>query len=159
MDNMDNEYAPIEGIQSVIDKSQELAFGDSSPALKEGRMVGMQTLSGTGALRLGLDFLKDFYPKRDSAVYVPIPTWPCHPNLLDMFKFQEKGYRYYDPARKDLNFEWMTEDLEKAPKGSIVIYHPCAHNPTGCDPTEAQWDELVEQMIRKEFYVKFDFAY
>lgn len=38
----------------------------------------------------------------------------------------------------------MLADLEEAPEGAVIILHACAHNPTGCDPTEEQWKKIAE---------------
>lgn len=53
----------------------------------------------------------------------------------------------------------MLEDMEKAPDGSIMLLHACAHNPTGCDPTDEQWQTLIELIKRKNHLVFFDSAY
>lgn len=134
--DMDHEYGPIEGLQSMVKKSQAVAFGDNNKQLKEGLLAGAQSLSGTGCLRLGFEFLKEFYPHKDAKIYIPAPSWPLHTGLAARARIPSETYRYYDNSIKGLNFEGMLEDLEKAPKNSIVLYHPCAHNPTGCDPTK-----------------------
>jgi len=38
----------------------------------------------------------------------------------------------------------MLEDLKACPNGSVILLHSCAHNPTGVDPSEEQWTELLE---------------
>lgn len=53
----------------------------------------------------------------------------------------------------------MLEDLSKAPKGSIIVLQPCAHNPTGCDPTRKQWHIIAEIMQSKILFPFFDMAY
>ena len=39
--------------------------------------------------------------------------------------------RYINDDRVTLNFDGMAEDLERAPSGSVILLHACAHNPTG----------------------------
>ena len=126
-----------------------MAFGEDNKQLKDGCLAGAQSLSGTGSLRLGFEFLKEYYPKKDAKIYMPEQTWPLHRGLADRAGIAHAPYRYYDMKTKALNFKGMMEDLEKVPNESIVLYHPCAHNPTGCDPNQAQWGELMEQMKRK----------
>lgn len=53
----------------------------------------------------------------------------------------------------------MLEDLDKAENGQIVVLHACAHNPTGCDPTEEQWSKILEVVMRKNHFCAFDSAY
>jgi len=68
-------------------------------------------------------------------------------------------YPYWNPQTKGLDFEGMTNCLSQAKPGSIVLLHACAHNPTGVDPTEAQWNKLAELVKAKKLYTFFDSAY
>jgi len=72
-------------------------------------------------------------------VLIPVPTWPIHNTIAGIVGYQPKGYRYYDPKTKGLDFEGMKEDMTAAKDNSLVMFHVCAHNPTGVDPTERQW--------------------
>ena len=69
------------------------------------------------------------------------------------------SYRYFDKKSNGLDFKGMVEDLNKLPNESIVLFHACAHNPTGVDPTPAQWSELSQLAKTKKFQVFFDMAY
>lgn len=53
----------------------------------------------------------------------------------------------------------MLEDLDKADNESIIVLHSCAHNPTGCDPSQEQWKEILEVVKRKNHFCCFDNAY
>ena len=136
---MDHEYASIQGIDSFIDKSVKLAYGGDSEIYKNGQIAGAQSLSGTGAIRLGFEFLKDFYPKKGVEVLTPDPTWPIHRTIAEKTGYKWVNYRYYDPKSKSLNLTGLLEDFNKAQDESIVVLHVCAHNPTGVDPTNDQW--------------------
>ena len=136
---MDHEYQPIHGIQSYIDKSQKTAFGDNCKQINEGRVAGAQSLSGTGALRVGFSFFSQWYPHNDIDFLIPNPTWPLHRNLAQLVGYDWKHYRYYHAATKGFDFEGMKADLKAAKKHSFVLLHTCAHNPTGVDPTKEQW--------------------
>ncbi|KAG9550933.1 hypothetical protein KCU77_g20658, partial [Aureobasidium melanogenum] len=68
-------------------------------------------------------------------------------------------YRYYNKDTIGLDFEGMVEDIKKMPKGSIVLLHACAHNPTGVDPTEEQWRALSDVIKENGHYPFFDMAY
>lgn len=133
--DMDHEYAGIQGIDSFIQKVLTVAYGAESKALKDGRIAGAQSVSGTGSLRLGFEFFSQWYPHKDIDVMVPNPTWPLHRGLCEKVGYQWKPYRYFDSKTKRLDFDGMCEDLEKAKKHSLILMHVCAHNPTGVDPT------------------------
>lgn len=53
----------------------------------------------------------------------------------------------------------MMTTLKAAPKGSIVVLHACAHNPTGVDPTQDQWRAIAEVMWEGSLLPFFDCAY
>lgn len=103
--------------------------------------MSSQALSGTGALRLGAIFLSRFYAA-SRKVYMPDPTWGNHIPIFKDSGLEPAKYRYYDARTCGLNLPGMLEDLHKAPEGSIVLLHACAHNPTGVDPTPAEWAEI-----------------
>ena len=136
---MDHEYAGIQGIDSFVANSLKIAYGEDSHLLKDGRVAGSQSLSGTGSLRLGFEFLKEFYPVKGAEVFTPTPTWPVHNTIPGRVGLKQKSYRYFDPKTKGLDINGMLEDLDKAATEQIVLLHVCAHNPTGVDPTDAQW--------------------
>jgi len=152
------EYLPIVGLQSFIDNSLKLAYGESSKALKENRVAGIQSLSGTGALRVAGDFFARFLGK-DKVAYLPNPTWPNHKNIWQDAGLPLKEYKYYDPKTKGLDYNGLTEDLKSLPEGSIILLHACAHNPTGVDPTDEQWNGLKEIFDKKHHVAFFDMAY
>jgi aspartate aminotransferase, mitochondrial len=155
---MDHEYSGIQGIDSFIKKSQILAFGNSK-AVQENRIAGAQSISGTGSLRLGFTFMRDWYPNKDVDVHVPNPTWPLHRNLAELSGFKWQNYRYYHKETKGLDFEGMLEDMKAMKDESIVLFHVCAHNPTGVDPTPKQWDEVMDVVKTKNLFCGFDSAY
>ena len=156
--NIDHEYLPIEGLRGFIDNSLKLAYTPNNKSLKDGKIVGVQALSGTGSLRIGFEFLKEHYPGPKS-VLVPNPSWPNHKNIVVRSNLDYKEYRYYDFDNKTLNLNGMLEDLDKAESGSIVVLHVCAHNPTGMDPTPNQWSEIHRVMQTKKHLPFFDMAY
>lgn len=157
-DGMDHEYAGIQGIDSYIKRSQELAFGTTTP-MREGRVAGIQSLSGTGSLRVGFTFLRDWYPNKDAEVYLPNPTWPLHRNLTNLCGFKWNNYSYYHPETKGLDFEGMTKDLKAMKDESIVLFHVCAHNPTGVDLSQNQWQDVLDIVKTKKLMSCFDSAY
>ncbi|KAJ3158907.1 Aspartate aminotransferase, cytoplasmic [Irineochytrium annulatum] len=153
---MDHEYLPIDGLRSFTDLSAKLILGAESKAIKEGRFVAVQTISGTGAVRLGADFLARF---RKSPVYISDPTWGNHFAIFEDAGFDVRTYKYWDAEKRGMNYEGVMETFRNAPDGSILLLHACAHNPTGIDPTESQWREIAAVCRQKNHFPFFDCAY
>jgi len=160
--NMDHEYAPIGGVPALAKTAQELALGADHPALKEKRVVTIQALSGTGALRAGADFMMrhiNLAADTRKTVWLPDPTWGNHIPLYKDAGFNVKHYKYYDPKTCGLDFSGLKTDVQNMPKNSLVLFHACAHNPTGVDPDAQQWKELSSICKDKDHFVFFDLAY
>merc|ERR1719223_492478 len=95
----------------------------------------------------------------DSKCFIPEVTWPNHPVVLKASGIAVGKYRYLDESGCTLDFIGMLEDINGAPKGSIVLFHCCAHNPSGVDPTEDQWKEILEVVKARKLFPFFDNAY
>jgi aspartate aminotransferase len=159
---MDHEYAPIGGVPALSKVAQELALGSNAQEIKDKRAVTIQALSGTGALRVGADFMARFInlpAETKRTVYLPDPTWGNHIPLYKDAGFQVKTYKYYDPKTCGLDFDGCRTDIKSAPKNSIILLHACAHNPTGVDPNMDQWKELSTICKERDHFVFFDLAY
>eukprot|EP01089_Gocevia_fonbrunei_P020182 TRINITY_DN7440_c0_g1_i1.p1 TRINITY_DN7440_c0_g1~~TRINITY_DN7440_c0_g1_i1.p1 ORF type:complete len:408 (-),score=97.03 TRINITY_DN7440_c0_g1_i1:79-1302(-) len=155
-----HEYIPIDGLEDFTKQSAILLFGKDSPALKENRVCTVQSLSGTGALRLGAAFLHQFLPKENHVVYISDPTWGNHFQVFAHAGItNQKKYRYFDKKTNGLDFAGMCEDISGAPAGAIILLHTCAHNPTGVDPTIDQWKQIISIMKEKKLIPFFDTAY
>jgi aspartate aminotransferase len=134
-----------------------LLLGDGSVAVKEGRVATVQSLSGTGSLRVGAAFIQRYFPGK--TVYLSNPTWGNHMAIFADAGVPTEMYRYFDADTTGLDFDGMVADLKAAPEGSVVLLHGCAHNPTGIDPTPEQWEQLAELCKEKDFLPFFDVAY
>jgi len=156
--NVNKEYIEMQGEASFLKTASKLILGDNSPAIAENRVVPCQALGGTGALRLGFEFLKRFYPGTRT-VLIPEPTWANHKQICDHVGIAWSSYRYYDDKNRSLDLQGFLEDLNNAADGSIVLLHAVAHNPTGMDPTPDQWKEIANVMIAKKHFSFFDCAY
>ncbi|OMH81573.1 Aspartate aminotransferase, mitochondrial [Zancudomyces culisetae] len=156
--NLDKEYIPIVGLPQFNSEALKLAYGENSSALKEDRVAVTQTLSGTGALRIGGAFIERFLGK-DTTVYVPGPTWGNHISVFKDCGLQPKEYRYYDKKTNGLDIAGLLEDLSSAKPGSVALLHGCAHNPTGVDPTFEQWKQILEVCKKNSIIPFFDVAY
>lgn len=151
------EYLSITGLADFNKLSAKLIFGADSPAIQENRVTTVQCLSGTGSLRVGAEFLAKHY--HGHTIYIPQPTWGNHPKIFILAGLSVKYYRYYDPATRGLDFQGLLDDLAAAPAGAIVLLHACAHNPTGVDPTNDQWEKIRQLMRSKGLLPFFDSAY
>ena len=150
-------YQPIEGTPAYNGAVQNLLFGKDSELLAAGRSVTCQCLGGTGALKVGADYLKRLLP--DSTVYISDPSWENHRALFEGAGFPVKDYAYYDAATRGVNFSAMKASLAAMPAKSIVVLHACCHNPTGADLTAAQWAEVVAAIKEKNLVAFIDMAY
>jgi aromatic-amino-acid transaminase len=150
-------YLPIEGLGRYIRQVQTLVFGENSPALQEGRLVTVQSLGGTGGLKLGADFLRWFHPTTE--VWISDPSWENHRALFEAAGFTVKSYPYYDPETHGVNFSGLLHSLEKAPRGTIVVLHACCHNPSGVDLSAAQWQAIRTVVVERGLTPFLDLAY
>ncbi|MFC3396619.1 amino acid aminotransferase [Brenneria rubrifaciens] len=150
-------YLPMEGLQSYRMAIQHLLFGEDHPALNANRVATIQTLGGSGALKIGADFLKRYFP--DSEVWVSDPTWENHIAIFSGAGFKVHTYPYFDADSLGVKFDAMLSALQQLPARSIVLLHPCCHNPTGSDLTNAQWDRVIEVVIGRELIPFMDIAY
>ena len=156
--NLDKEYAGITGVPEFAKAAATLAYGAGSKPLKEGRIAITQSISGTGALRIGGAFLERFYPGA-KAIYIPTPSWANHKAVFLDSGLEVKQYRYYNKDTIGLDFDGMVEDIKKMPKKSMILLHACAHNPTGVDPTEQQWKAISDAVREGSHFPFFDMAY
>lgn len=160
---LNEEYAGILGIPTFVSKATEFLYGHDCSAIKENRLAASQALSGTGALRVMFTFLHDHLGERADGqphkVYMPNPTWANHLPIARCSGLEPAQYSYYHPETVGLDFDGMRKDLEGAEDGSLVLFHACAHNPTGIDPTREQWSEISDLCKQKDFFVLFDSAY
>jgi aromatic-amino-acid transaminase len=150
-------YLPIDGVPAYNKAVQALLFGPESPVIAEGRAVTVQGLGGTGALKIGADFLRRFFP--DSGLWISTPSWENHRALFEGAGFHVEGYPYYDPQTHGPDFDAMLAALKVLPPRSVVVLHACCHNPTGVDLNRAQWDTLVGFFQTAGLIPFLDFAY
>ncbi|MXI48062.1 aminotransferase class I/II-fold pyridoxal phosphate-dependent enzyme [Pseudomonas moraviensis] len=150
-------YLPIDGIAAYDQAVQKLLFGNDSPLISAGRVITTQAVGGTGALKIGADFLKQLLP--NAVVAISDPSWENHRALFETAGFPVQNYRYYDAVTHDVNRAGMLDDLNALPNGSIVVLHACCHNPTGVDLTPADWNKVLEVVKAKGHVPFLDMAY
>jgi aromatic-amino-acid transaminase len=150
-------YLPIDGLPAYDRIAQQVLLGADHKALRENRVVTIQSLGGTGALKVGADFLRRADPQ--AQVWISDPSWENHRALFEYAGFKVNTYPYYDPASHGCRFEAMLAGLAELPAGGIVVLHACCHNPTGVDLSQSQWQRVLE-VVRQRGLVPFlDIAY
>ena len=150
-------YLPIDGIVAYDKAVQRMVFGADSPALAAGRVATVQSLGGTGGLKLGADFLKKLNPA--AGVLISDPSWENHRALFSNAGFTVGTYAYYDAEQRGVRFEAMLADLNAAAAGTVVVLHACCHNPTGYDITPAQWEQVIVVLKARGLVPFLDLAY
>ena len=150
-------YLAIEGIAAYNQGVQNLLFGKDSALLAAGRVVTAQAVGGTGALKIGADFIKRLVPQ--GTVAISDPSWENHRALFEAAGFPVVNYTYYDPNTRGVNFDGMVKSLEALPAKTTVVLHACCHNPTGADLSIDQWKKVVEICKAKDLIPFLDMAY
>lgn len=150
-------YKPIEGAADYNALVQELLFGKGHEVLTSKRGATAHTPGGTGALRVAGDYIKKKHPA--AAIWLSDPTWANHEQIFKAAGLTVKTYPYFDPAANTLALNRMLASLEQATPGDVVLLHGCCHNPTGIDPTPAQWKAIADTLAKRGLLPLLDFAY
>ena len=149
-------YLPIGGNEAFIQASKKLVFGKLLMDRLGTCLFGAQTIGGTGALRLGGEFLAKEISK---SISLSSPTWPNHEGIFTAAGMQVKHYPYYNDETHVLDFANMLNFLSSLPPKSCVLLHAGCHNPTGCDPNEEEWKEILTLCFKRKLIPFFDFPY
>ncbi len=149
-------YLPMEGHAGFRAEVAKLILGDHA-ALGEQRVAVVQTLGGSGALKLGADFIHRFFPQ--AKVYVSDPTWDNHRGIFEGAGFEVGTYPYYDESTIGVKFTQMCDFFNTLPEHTVVLLHPCCHNPTGVDLSAEQWDAVLEIVAKRKLIPFMDMAY
>ncbi len=150
-------YLPMDGLAGYRSACQRLLFGADNPAVQEGRVATVATLGGSGALKVGADFIHEWFPT--AKCYVSNPTWGNHISIFEGAGFEVGKYPYYDPATIGVKFDEMCAFFNTLNENDVVLLHPCCHNPTGVDLTAEQWDSVLQIIKDKKLIAFMDIAY
>ena len=153
------EYLPPLGDAEFNNLAWKCAYGEDSAAWNEGRIGGIQTLSGTGGVYIALNFIKQWWRGNNTQLYTTTPTWPIHDTIAIRSGFDPVKIPYFDPATNGLDWDGFATAIDEAPRESVILLHACAHNPTGVDPNPEQWNLLADIIERKGHLAFFDMAY
>ena len=154
-----HEYSAIQGNAAFVTASEEFTFGKDSEVMKSKRVASIQSLSGTGSLRVIAECYRDATGSSAPTIHLPTPTWANHVNIFRKSGLDSASYRYYDSDLSRFNVNLTMEDLEKAEDESFFLFHACSHNPTGSDPTKEEWNQLSQVVKKKKHTILFDNAY
>ncbi|XP_018372022.1 PREDICTED: uncharacterized protein LOC108766939 isoform X2 [Trachymyrmex cornetzi] len=157
-DLQNHEYLPVLGLEAFSEAATSMLLGANSPVIAQGRAFGIQSLSGTGALRVAAEFLNRilYY----DTFYYSKPSWENHRLVFTNGGFKNaREYTYWNEKTRNIDLEGMLRDLRDAPENAVIILHSCAHNPTGCDPTPEQWTKIADVIQEKHLFPLFDSAY
>ena len=153
--NKPHGYLGIDGMPSYIKATRELVFGAEAPVLE--RVASVQALGGTGALKVGADFIEQLTPS--AKVLISTPSWENHRALFTRAGFEVEEYRYYSPELRGVDVDGMIEDLRRAEEGTVVVLHACCHNPTGYDLQPEDWTRVIEVVRERNLVPFLDMAY
>ena len=147
---LNKEYLPIEGSADFLKEASKLIFGSEVEAFRA------QALGGTGALRLGAEFLVQ---ETSKTIFLSEPSWPNHHIIFSRGGMKIHTYKYYDDVKHQVDFSGMCHSIQEMAPGSVILLHASCHNPTGIDPSFEQWKELSEIIKKQRVIPFFDFAY
>lgn len=146
-----HEYLPMTGDNTFVELSKKLYFRGES------NFSGVQSLSGTGSLYLVAQTLKKIVDD-NKIIFLPNPTWENHFNIFHTSGLALSTYNHLLPDKK-WDWEYLYDNVKKLPDSNIVLFHGCAHNPSGYDPCHVQWIDLINLCVKKNMLIIIDMAY
>lgn len=149
-------YLPILGKSAFLEESKKLLFGEDFIQEHHGRIFAAQTAGGTGALRIGGEFLAKNISKK---VFLSDPTWLNHHGIFGACGMEKEVYPYYNRQKGLFDCDRFLAFLDQLEPKSIVVLHTCCHNPSGCDPTKDEWKAIEQKIAQRKLIPFFDTAY
>jgi aromatic-amino-acid transaminase len=150
-------YLVPDGLPALREAAKRLVFGDALVESDGARIMTVQSLGGTGALKLGADVINRLAP--GSTVAISRPTWGNHPSIFAGAGLNVIEYPYFDPATGGVDWPGMRDAVAAMPPGTVLLLHACCHNPTGADIDAAQWAELATLITQQKLIPFLDMAY
>jgi aspartate aminotransferase len=147
-------YVGLLGDLDFVAAMRGLILGEAVPS---GRVAGVQTPGGTGAVRQLLELVRLARPR--ATVWYSEPTWPNHPAIVSHVGLEARTYRYFDPATCQVDGEGLRADLQDLAAGDVVLLHGCCHNPTGANLTLEDWADLAALIGKRHAIPMIDLAY
>jgi len=157
-------YKPIGGdpalvklMRALIFREPGAPFGALPPVASSGRVEVLHTPGGTGAVRLAVELVRRLRPGAE--IWVSDPTWPNHPQIADAVGVRHRSHPWTTANMRDLDMEAVLGAIASAKPGDAFIFHGACHNPTGIDPTAAQWGAIADEVAARGVLPILDFAY
>ncbi|RSS82802.1 aromatic amino acid transaminase [Streptomyces sp. WAC06614] len=147
------EYRGLSGNTAFNRAMLDLVLGAHGPV---DRAAAVQTVAGTGALRLLADLICRTRP--GTTVWISDPAYVNHRPILEAAGLTVRPYGRRD-AELGFDTAAMLADLRAAGPGDVVLLQGCAHNPTGVDPSPAEWESLAELAAVAGWVPFVDLAY
>jgi aromatic-amino-acid transaminase len=146
-------YLGPEGDLGFVDALKPYVFG-ADPTMG-GRVEGMQTPGGTGAVRLAAALAKAAGVTR---IHLGVPSWPNHAQILQDVGLEAVTFQH---AKADgaADIDALLQTIADARDTDAVLLHGCCHNPSGVDYTEAQWARIADAFADKGILPILDVAY
>lgn len=146
-------YLGPEGDLGFVDALKPYVFG-ADPTMG-GRVEGMQTPGGTGAVRLAAALAKAAGVTR---IHLGVPSWPNHAQILQDVGLEAVTFQH---AKADgaADIDALLQTIADARDTDAVLLHGCCHNPSGVDYTEAQWGRIADAFADKGILPILDVAY
>ena len=146
-------YLGPEGDLGFVDALKPYVFG-ADPRMG-GRVEGMQTPGGTGAVRLAAALAKAAGVTR---IHLGVPSWPNHAQILQDVGLEAVTFQH---AKADgaADIDALLQTIADARDTDAVLLHGCCHNPSGVDYTEAQWARIADAFADKGILPILDVAY
>ncbi|MCE2749581.1 MAG: aspartate/tyrosine/aromatic aminotransferase [Rhodobacter sp.] len=126
-------------------------------SVAQDRIAAVATPGGTGAIRQALELIRLASPA--ARVWLSDPTWPNHPSIIRYLGIPMAWYRYFDAQTRGVDAEGMLADLGQVAAGDVVLLHGCCHNPTGANPTLAEWAAVADLLVARGAVPLIDLAY
>lgn len=146
-------YLGPEGDMGFVQALMPYVFGED--ATMGGRIAGMQTPGGTGAVRLALALAQRAGAER---VHLGLPSWPNHVQILEDLGMEAVPFDHAN-ADGSANLAALIAAIDGAAPGDLVLLHGCCHNPTGIDYTPEDWDVIAQALERNGVLPLLDIAY
>ncbi|RKF20776.1 aspartate/tyrosine/aromatic aminotransferase [Altericroceibacterium spongiae] len=146
-------YLGPEGDMGFVHALMPFIFGEDPT--RGGRIEGMQTPGGTGAVRLAAALAHRAGAKR---MIVGAPSWPNHAQIIKDLGIEIVSFTH---ATSDglADLDTVKKAIEDSQPGDAILLHGCCHNPTGIDYTHEQWDEIAAALGNSELLPIIDLAY
>ncbi len=154
-DEKSKTYLGIDGHPEYLNSVVDLVIG---PAVEKNRVAVVQSPGGTGALRIGAETVGKFFG--NARAWVSNPTWANHNSIFEAAGLKVETHPYLGADKTSFDLNAMLSHLDQyGREDDLVCLHACCHNPTGIDPTVADWTKISQLMQKKRMIPFIDYAY